>query len=153
MSRRLVEELLFMTVIAVVLVWMLATAMTYPFTARLMPQVVAIAALILLAVEFVLTMRRSQRQTPEERGEPLVGDKLRRTAPYLVWIMALYVATALVGLVVSAAVFTVAFSRFVGKMRWWSSLLGTAILVGFLLGMAAAFNLDWPVGYFFDPFR
>lgn len=153
MSRRLVEELVFMAIFAAVLVWMLITAMEYPFTARLMPQVVAIAALVLLGAEFIQTIRRSRRRDPAEWGEPLVGDKLRRTAPYLLWIAVLYVAIALVGLVISAAVFTAAFCYFVGGMRWWSALFGTAILVAFLFGMAEAFNLDWPVGYFFDPFR
>ena len=108
MSRRLVEELVFMAIVAVILVAMLWAAMEYPFTARLMPQVVAGAALLLLSVEFVLTVRRSRHVPTAEHGEPLIGDKLKRTMPYLLWLAALYIAISLIGLVISAALFCAA---------------------------------------------
>jgi len=153
MSRRLVEELVFMAIVAVILVAMLWAAMEYPFTARLMPQVVAGAALLLLSVEFVLTVRRSRHVPTAEHGEPLIGDKLKRTMPYLLWLAALYVCISLIGLVISAALFCAAFGYFVGKLRWWSALLGSALLVVFLIVLGEGFNLDWPAGYFFSPFH
>ncbi|MDW5377393.1 tripartite tricarboxylate transporter TctB family protein [Halomonas sp. HP20-15] len=153
MSRRLLEELVFMAIIAVILVVMLWAAMDYPFTARLMPQVVAGTALLLLVIEFVQTVRRSRHKPATEHGEPLFGDKLKRTMPYLLWLAALYVAVSLIGLVISAALFCAAFGYFVGKLRWWAALLGSVLLVVFLIALGEGFNLDWPPGYFFSPFH
>ncbi|APX92457.1 hypothetical protein BWR19_05605 [Halomonas sp. 1513] len=165
MSQRLREEMLFISILAGVMVVALYMAAGYPFNARLMPQVVAIAVLALLSVEAVLTVRRfrgaqaSDTAAPEGQhvgdtgNEPLWGAKFRRTAPYLAWLAALYVGIYLIGLMASAALFTVAFCRLVGKMSWLASLIGVALLMAALFGLTEAFNMRWPVGYFFDPFR
>lgn len=165
MSQRLREEMLFIGVLAGVMVVALYVAAGYPFNARLMPQVVAIAVLALLSVEGVLTLRRfraarsSGAETSEGEhvgdtgNEPLWGAKLRRTAPYLAWLAALYVGIYLIGLMASAALFTAAFCRLVGKMGWLATLIGVALLMAALFGLTEAFNMRWPVGYFFDPFR
>lgn len=165
MSQRLREEMLFISIMAGVMIVALYMAAGYPFNARLMPQVVAIAVLGLLGVEGVLTVRRfraargtgaaaSQGEHVGDTGnEPLWGAKFRRTAPYLAWLVALYVGIYLIGLMASAALFTAAFCRMVGKMGWLATLIGTALLMAALFGLTEAFNMRWPVGYFFDPFR
>ena len=161
MTQRLREELLFIAVLAGVMGVALYVAAGYPFNARLMPQVVSIAVLVLLSVECVLTVRRSRAShdsvAPAADGkaehEPLWGAKFRRTAPYLAWLLGLYLGIYLIGLMASAAIFTVAFCRLVGKMSWLSTLIGVALLIAALFGLSEAFNMRWPVGYFFDPFR
>ncbi|SDL02838.1 hypothetical protein SAMN05192555_102216 [Franzmannia pantelleriensis] len=165
MSQRLREELLFMAVLAGLMGAALYMATGYPFTARLMPQVVAIAVLALLSVESVLTVRRYRaarrsgdpasdgEHVGDTGNEPVWGAKFRRTAPYLGWLAALYLGIYLIGLTASAAIFTVAFCRLVGKMSWLAALLGTGLLMAALFGLSEAFNMRWPVGYFFDPFR
>ncbi|MDR5904325.1 hypothetical protein [Franzmannia qiaohouensis] len=165
MTRRLREELLLIAVLAGVMVVALHMAAGYPFNARLMPQVVAIAMLVLLSVEGVLTVRRARAYRAKEASpaggehigdtgyEPLWGAKFRRTAPYLAWLAALYLGIYLIGLMASAAIFTVAFCRLVGKMSWLATLIGVALLMAALFGLSEAFNMRWPVGYFFDPFR
>ncbi|PAU76670.1 hypothetical protein [Halomonas salipaludis] len=161
MTQRLREELLFIAVLAGAMGVALYVAAGYPFNARLMPQVVSVAVLVLLGVECVLTVRRSRASrdnaVPAVDGkaqhEPLWGAKFRRTAPYLGWLAGLYLGIYLIGLMASAAIFTVAFCRLVGKMSWLSTLIGVALLMAALFGLSEAFNMRWPVGYFFDPFR
>ncbi|MBD3898104.1 hypothetical protein IEI94_19815 [Halomonas sp. ML-15] len=165
MSQRLREELLFMAVIVGLMIAALYMSAGYPFNARLMPQVVAIAVLVLLSVEGVLTVRRSRASRASgdaEAGgehigdtgnEPVWGAKFRRSAPYMAWLAALYLGIYLIGLMASAAIFTAAFCRLVGKMSWLATLIGTALLMAALFGLTEAFNMRWPVGYFFDPFR
>lgn len=162
MIQRLREELLLIVVLVGVMVMALFMAAGYPFNARLMPQVVSAAVIFLLIVEGVLTIRRFRashsvddtKVSGEHVGtEPIWGAKFRRTAPYLAWLAALYLGIYLIGLIASAAIFTVAFCRLVGKMRWFATLIGTVLLMAALFGLAEAFNMHWPVGYLFDPFR
>ncbi|MCE9680912.1 tripartite tricarboxylate transporter TctB family protein [Halomonas alkalisoli] len=161
MTQRLREELLFIAVLAGVMGVALYMAAGYPFNARLMPQVVAIATLVLLSVECVLTVRRARASRANATSaadgksdqEPLWGAKFRRTAPYLAWLAALYLGIYLIGLMASAALFCLAFCRLVGKMSWPATLIGTVLLMAALFGLTEAFNMRWPVGYFFDPFR
>lgn len=165
MIQRLREELLLIVVLVGVMGIALFMSTGYPFNARLMPQVVSIAVIFLLIVEAVLTIRRFRashsvddtKVSDEHVGkagiEPIWGAKLHRTAPYLAWLAALYLGIYLFGLIASAAIFTVAFCRLVGKMRWLATLIGTTLLMAALFGLAEAFNMRWPVGYFFDPFR
>ncbi len=134
MSQRLREEVLFMGALLVVVVTALITAADYPFRARLMPQVVAGAILVLLVVELLLTLRR-QRRAAEPPGEPIVGGKGRRMLPFLAWLVGLYAAIALLGLLPAAALFTLAFSRAVGRMSWGAALLGAVILTGAVFGL------------------
>lgn len=150
MTQRLKEELLFILFIAVVMVAALVLAADYPFIARLMPQVVAVSALVLLVIELVNTWRR--RKAAREQV-PVWGAKLVRTAPYFAWLFALYAGIALIGMLLAAALFTFVFSWKVGGMRWWVAALGTTLLIAALLGFGEAFNLRWPEGYFFDPYR
>lgn len=150
MSQRLREEVLFMGILVAVVAAALIAAADYSFTARLMPQVVATVILVLLVAEALLTIRRQRRvdgESPEGAGEPVMGGKWKRTAPYLAWLLGLYAAIALLGLLPAAALFTLSFSRGVGRMSWWAALLGAAILTGAVFGLGEVFNLDWPQGY------
>ncbi|QJQ96906.1 MULTISPECIES: hypothetical protein [Halomonadaceae] len=154
MTTRLWEELLFIVLLAGVITAALIISADYPFTARLMPQVVAIATLGLIAIEAVLTFRRLRRANDSaEALEPVYGAKFRRTMPYFLWLGGLYAGIALIGLMASVALFTFAFCRFVGKMSWLATLIGALVLIAMLFGLSDAFNLRWPVGYLFDPFR
>jgi len=155
MSMRLKEELLLIIIMLLVVVSALYVSAGYPFTARLMPQVVAGAIIFLLIVESILTVRRAHQAESEGRflGDPVTGAKFKRTAPYLAWLGGLYVGIFLIGLLPAAGLFTLAFCLWVGKMRWWLALLGTLILLGLMYALGEAFNMRWPVGYFFDPFR
>ncbi|GAA0587753.1 hypothetical protein ACFQH5_19125 [Halomonas salifodinae] len=150
MTQRLREELLFILVIAAAMVTALALSAEFPFIARLMPQVVAISALILLAVELINTWRR---RSATMAGGPVWGSKLRRTAPYFAWLAALYTGIALVGMLSAALLFTFLFAWRVGGMRWWVAALGAAALIVALMGFGEAFNLRWPEGFFLDPYR
>lgn len=155
MKPRLIEELALQIICAFMLLWMFIAAKEFPFNARLMPQLAASLGLIMLAIEFFLTLRRDRHTTAEAalEKEPIYGEKMRRTAPFLMWIALLYLGISLIGFLFSVAVFTLLFSRLVGKISWLASFIGTLLLLAGLYVMANAFNLDWPVGYFFDPFR
>ncbi|MEX1058690.1 MAG: hypothetical protein WED11_13235 [Natronospirillum sp.] len=155
MSTRLKEELLFILALLLVVATSLFVSADYPFTARLMPQVVAVTILILLMVEGILTLRRARRAESAGKplGESVWGAKFKRTFPYLAWLGGLYIGVFLIGLLPAAGLFTFAFSFWVGKLRWWAALLGTFVLLVLMYVMGDAFNMRWPVGYFFDPFR
>jgi len=150
MTQRLREESLFILLVAAVMVAALVLSVDYPLIARLMPQVVAVSALVLLAIELANTWRR---RGAEAQGVPVWGSKLRRTAPYFAWLAALYGGIALAGMLPAVFLFTFAFCWRVGGMRWWVAALATVVLIAALTGFGEAFNLRWPEGYLFDPYR
>lgn len=161
MTQRLREELLFIVILAIAMLVALFVSAGYPLNVRLMPQVVATVILILLAFECLLTVRRGRATKANvaldadgaRDNEPVWGSKFRRTAPYMGWLLVLYLGIHFVGFLAATAIFTIAFCRFVGKMSWRSTLIGTVLLLVALIGLSEAFNMSWPVGYFFNPFR
>lgn len=145
MTRRLTEEIIFIVVIAAFALIALIKSFEFPFMARLMPQVVTSTILFLLIVELLLLIRTAMNR--KINGEPVIGQKLKKTFPYMLWMMALYLGIAVVGFLPAAIIFNFLFCYLIGRMRWWVAILATLILASALFGFGEAFNLRWPEGY------
>ncbi|MFN3880018.1 MAG: hypothetical protein ACK4L8_01130 [Nitrincola lacisaponensis] len=146
MTRRLAEEIIFILLIALISLVALIQSFEFPFMARLMPQVVTAAIIVLLVIELMVLIRAAMNK--KMKGEPVIGAKLMKALPYMMWMMSLYIGIAIIGFLPAAIVFNFLFCLLVGKMRWWVAMLATLILASALFGFGEAFNLRWPEGYF-----
>jgi hypothetical protein len=155
MNSRQLERFAFLVLVALVFVWAGWEATSFPSRARIFPQTVAFAALILTGVEVLKALislsrhraarRLSQGEAAEEGGATL-REQVVKGAPYLLWIIGYYVGIYLVGFVVASGAFVLLFLWRAGRVRWPAATLATAPLLAVLLLLGAAMNLSWPGG-------
>lgn len=120
------------------------TAGGFPPRARIFPQVVAVTCLFL---GFLAAARgfAGKGNLREERPGFFL-DHLRSALPYLGWLAGYYAAICLLGLVLASGLFVAAFLAGEGEVAWYRSVVGGAIISGFLLGLGVLVGLDWPPG-------
>ena len=156
MKRRDMESLVFLLFVGLLFTLAAWNAGSFPMKARVFPQVVACAAIVLVVVELLrrfITLRRArsprdsqvdQDLLVEER--PTFTDQFVAGLPYLAWIGGFYLLIYLAGFLVASGVFVFLFLTFVGKMRWYAA-GGTALsLILVLLFLRSVMSLTWPSG-------
>ncbi|HEY8417908.1 MAG TPA: tripartite tricarboxylate transporter TctB family protein [Limnochordales bacterium] len=157
MKRKHVEQIIFMVLVGAVFAYVAITSQGFVRTARIFPQVIATAMLILTIAEIISYWRAVQREAREGEGPhgpveepgPSLTDGFKEVWPYLIWIGAYFVAIYLVGFVVASAVFVALSVWLMGRMRWYWAFGSTAVLIVGLMVMAQALSLSWPMGVWF----
>ena len=156
MKRRDLESLVFLLLVGLLFTLAAWNAGTFPMRARVFPQVVACAAIVLVVAELVRMFIARHRAVsvrdlhPEENlaaGErPAFTDQFVAGLPYLLWIGGFYLLIFVAGFLVASGVFVFFFLTFVGKMRWYAA-VGTAVaLILALLFLQRTMSLTWPAG-------
>jgi hypothetical protein len=125
-------------------------AQTFPDRARIFPQLIAVLALVLCAIELIRQIVRGRAgvgATAEvaERSRTW-ASQFRLGIPYLTWIGALYLAMYLFGFVAASFVFVALFLRRVASLSWVRSVTSSALLVTLLLVLGRFLHMVWPVG-------
>jgi hypothetical protein len=155
MKGRELERFVFLVLVALVFAWAGWQAASFPPRARIFPQTVAWAALLLALIEIsksmIVRMRRGAGKTiaqgeTEDTGRAALREQLVAGAPYLLWIVAYYVGIYLLGFFVASGVFVLLFLNRVGQVRWPVAVVATAPLLAALFLLGSAMNLSWPGG-------
>lgn len=157
MKPRHRDQLLFLVLVAALFGWVAIHAQGFHRTARIFPQVVAIAMLVLALIELVSYGLGAWREArhgvgpkgPVEEDGPSLWDGMRQVGPYIVWILAYFLGIYLVGFVVASGVFVALSLMTMGRMRWYAAIGSTAVLIAGLLVLANALTLQWPAGIWF----
>ena len=151
------EQLIFMVLVGALFAYVAIASQGFVRTARVFPQVIGTAMLILTVVEIVSYWRAVRREAREGEGPrgpveepgPSVAEGLRQTWPYILWIIAYFVLIYLVGFVVASAVFVALSVWLIGRLEWYWAFGSTVVLIAGLLIMAQALSLEWPTGIWF----
>jgi len=131
-------------------------AFAYPFFTGL---VGLIASLISL---FIQVNSQSSRPKQDDKTTSSLGQAdlsadlsiptrqvFLKAGRFIVWFLFYYLITALVGLILSTAIFFILFFQIEGKIRWWLNALITLVMIYFFFGIAASvFRVIWPIGVF-----
>ena len=137
------EQYIFLGLLLLLFAWAAFEANGFSGQARLYPFMVAIAALIIGVAEFGLFAFSQRKQKPTETGETLV-ERFAKAAPYLAWLVGLYAAISVIGMVISSGLFASLFLLREGKMRWYYALLSGILVIAFLILMQDVMSLKWP---------
>jgi TctA family transporter len=148
---------------AVLFVAALWTSRDWTFAARLMPQTVAVAGLVVIALSgigILIRIRNGERVAPVRKrneADPLDGLPegfiYRRIGLMSLWVLSIFVGTLLIGLLPTMLLFMFLFMRIEGKVPLPRAALITA---GMWIGMFVLFdqmlNVPWPQSYLGDAF-
>jgi hypothetical protein len=153
------ERLAFLGVLGAVLLWAAVAAGGFPDRARIFPQVVSVAALLIVALEIgrMVWSRRKERRD-ERREETVAGEppgraptasllaQVRSGAPYLAWFAAYYASIALLGFPAASALFVFAFLGRVARVPLARAAAGALAVVALLLVLHGVLDVRWPAG-------
>ena len=105
-----------------VFVYFLIEALTYNRLARMVPVVVAIPILILCLVLFFTDLKKYRDKSSDEKHTTQTGKKAnvttRKEIETFLWVIGFAIGIWLVGYHITIPVFTLLFTRFVGKDSW-----------------------------------
>lgn len=157
---------LFYVAFGVLLAFMLATAMPWQSTARLVPVIVGVVALLCIGISLLnLATRRSVKHGADSLQQPaettvrrsmhmdLAADwgdlngrqVMARAAQLFAWTAGLLGSMMLVGAIASVFLFIAAFMRFDSKEPWRRSLAVALGITAFIyLIFEVAFSFNWP---------
>jgi len=144
MQRRQRERLAFLIVLACVFALAALNAASFPARARIFPQFVSTVGFLLALVEIRRTRNAARRGEPDEG--PTLARQLRLGAPYLLWIVAYYVAIAIIGFLPASAVLVFLFLHRVGRLSWRRALLAPVPLIIGLAVLGQSMGVVWPQG-------
>lgn len=148
------EEFISLVTLMLVLIWAAWDASSFPARARVFPQLIAIGAAILGAVEMARLVIARRRGGPEIDAGAGVAERRGRTwaaqagagAPYLLWIAGYYAGIGLLGFVPASFLFVSLFLARVAQVRWSMALVASAVLLAVLMAFGQAMSLAWPLG-------
>jgi hypothetical protein len=157
MKIRFTGSLVFAIFVAGIVAMSLVTSVEWSFATRLFPWAMGIPALILCAVQLFLEVRKAQGVAAEDdnsgvmdltvdRAVPL-AQVVRRGGNIFAWIFGLFASIMLIGFVITAPLFIWLYLTIQAREKWWISLLCTAVIVVFLLGLFHfILRVPWPHG-------
>jgi hypothetical protein len=139
------ERVAFLVAIGLVLLYASAAAAGFPARARIFPQLVSLAALLLVMIEIArLLWRRFIRLEGDAADARSALVVLRAGAPYVAWIAGYYAAIWLVGFLAASLLFVVLFLTLVARVTPLRALLVALSLGGVLLGLRHTLDVRWP---------
>lgn len=139
------ERVAFLVLIGLVLLFAAVTAAGFPDRARLFPQLVAVAGLLLVGIELArLLWRRFVHLEGDNADARSVFAELRAGAPYVLWLIGYYAAIWLVGFFLASLAFLMLFLTLVARLRPLRTLLVVLPLAVLLLVLQYALDVRWP---------
>lgn len=138
------EQYIFLGLLLLLFAWAAFEANGFSGQARLYPFVVSVAALVIGILEFGLFGWSQRGQDSTQSAGETLSHRFRKALPYLSWLLGLYAAIYVIGMVLSSGLFAFLFLLREGKMRWYYSLLSGLLVIGFLLIMQDVMSLKWP---------
>lgn len=140
--RRVDPELVFTLLFGVVVAIGLYQSLRWGASARLFPQVVGTATLLIIAARLVVRVLSRGKGPREERIEDLVDlpvddsvpaeEFVRRATRVFLWVAGFLVATLMISLNYSAPAFLAAFFVFYARLKLWMTValtVGTMIVL------------------------
>lgn len=157
MKIKLTGNLIFAVFVSLIVVTSLVTSLEWSFATRLFPWAMGIPALILCVIQLFVEISRARGVTAQEDNSgvmDLTADRdvplaqvLRRGGNIFAWIVGLFASIMLIGFVITAPLFIWLYLTFQAREKWWISLLCTAVIVVFLLGLFHfILRVPWPHG-------
>jgi hypothetical protein len=168
-----VTDLVLTLVLTAVFATAFWTALEWSFRAGLFPRMVTGLGLGLSVLQLVVLLTGARRRPPTvqppaapqpaELPEPTEADDEanleveyvfahaggRAWARSLAWIAAFFVSLYVLGLLITAPLFSLAFLRFSARVSWWASVLYAVVIGGVLyLAFEVALRLPVPPGLF-----
>lgn len=144
------EQLIFSALLFALFAFLAFSALSFPPRARLFPLTVSVVSLALIVLDFFLTWRRSvkakRNEEVNERQEGGLVSQAVKIAPYLAWILGLYLAIYLLGFLVASGLFVFSFLVTQAQMRVPFALISAAAVVGGILLLGNVLSLEWPLG-------
>jgi hypothetical protein len=134
-------ELIFLGLVAVIFVYFLVDARSWPIGAALLPTVVACAGMVLLGLHIAARLRPSTRPARQildiAFGSLDVDEREQRvrTARMLCSILLLFLGIWLVGFHVALPTYVFAYLLFFGHVRWWWAVTAAVVFELLILGV------------------
>jgi hypothetical protein len=100
------------------------------------------------AAQIVLDWR-----APEEPLDAPARKKTKSALGYFIFLILFLLMIVLIGFGAASALFTFAFLLFSVRMRWFSALGYSAIVVGLALLLSRLLGLYWPEGLLLGPWQ
>jgi hypothetical protein len=147
MTRRTLERLVVLILVAVIMLFAVLESREFPKLARLFPQTTAAfgLALALLSIgRLLLAQKLGTQEATDPDGSFTL--QLRSGMPYLFWLAGYYLGIFLFGFIAASAIFAVLFTILVGRMRVLHSLVATGLLMALILLFGKSIGLHWPQG-------
>jgi len=131
----------FTLAVVVVLVAALYEARSFPYLGAIFPMAATIPAIFMAAAQIVLELRAAR-----EPPGPETQKKIKLALGYFFSLFLFLLLILVAGFGIATAVFTFAFLFGWVRMRWFSALLYSGIVVGLVMFMSQLLGLYWPQG-------
>lgn len=171
MKGKRVEQLVALGVLLLIFGVAAWDAVDFRGQARTFPLTIGLAMAALVVLEALLFWTRRNRPKaavekaageqggavpgPDEAPRPAeqstqigLSQQFMRILPYLLWLLGLYGAIYLLGMVVACGLFAGLFLWRVGNLPWYTSLAAGVGTVLFLMFLGEVMNLRWPDSQF-----
>ncbi len=143
--------------VMLVLAGALITSREWSFATRLFPWVIAVPALCLCTIQFLIELYRAHRPVTEEDISGVMDLPVDKSVPLRLvilrainifgWVFGVFVGIYLIGFVLTAPLFVWSYLTFQAREKWWISLLWTGCTMVFLLGLFHyTLRVPWPYG-------
>lgn len=132
-------DVLLSVALAAVFGWAAYEARVWSDQARLLPLAVALPALVLAALQTVLSVRARRTSPPQpsgaEAGALPAAERARRTGETLAWIGGIFAAIYSLGFVVAVPLVAAAYLRVSAREGWAPSLIVAALCWALVYGV------------------
>lgn len=151
MTRRTYEQLGFLIFLALSFAWVAWESLGFHVDAMRFPFVAGIAALCLIVIDFVETLRKGETVDTEARQDHTVGSQsivaqFIRTLPYFLWVGGYYIGIYAIGFLLSTGIFVTLMLVFLGHVRVVIAVAGAIATMVFLQVFANIMYIEWPIG-------
>jgi hypothetical protein len=137
-------SIVFTGAVLVVLVAAFYEARAFPYLGAIFPIAATIPAIFMAAAQIVLELR-----SPREAPGTETRKKIELALGYFLSFVFFLVLILLIGFGIATALFTFAFLYGWVRMRWFTALIYSGVLVGFVVILSGLLGLYWPEGMLF----
>jgi hypothetical protein len=134
-------SLVFNAIALLVFAAALYEARSFPYLGAIFPVAATLPAVLMAAAQILLELR-----APEEPVDAPTRKRTKSALAYFLSLVAFLVMIVLIGFGAASALFTFAFLFFSVRMRWFSALAYSTIVVGLAVLMSQLLGLYWPEG-------
>jgi TctA family transporter len=137
-------SIVFTGAVLVVLVAAFYEARAFPYLGAIFPIAATIPAIFMAAAQIVLELR-----SPREAPGTGTRKKIELALGYFLSFVFFFVLILLIGFGIATALFTFAFLYGWVRMRWFTALIYSGVLVGFVVILSGLLGLYWPESMLF----
>ncbi len=152
--KRALMELAASLILCLIFIVSLFVASSFPRSARLFPQFVCYIGLIVGATNIVLCAIRMRKEAVDVAQNSLSDLQAEKTwpdvLPYFAWMAAFFIGTWVIGLLLSAIIFCLAFLTIVARAKPWLAIAMTIFCLATALLLGWALNISWPNGIIYS---